>query len=380
MRGWHRILFVMGVCLAVAGCNDTLSSVSNKVEHPLPTKVVNRMKAYDMSVSSPIMMRIFKEESVLEVWKQQRGSGRFEKIAEYDICKWSGALGPKRREGDRQAPEGFYHVAAHQMNPASSYYLSFNLGYPNKFDRSHGRTGSNLMVHGACSSAGCYSMTDENVLEIYAFAREAFRGGQKAFQVQAFPFRMTPENMARHRGDENYEFWKMLKVGYDHFELTRTPPQVEVCEQRYVFNKVTTEGGGIFNATARCPQMKTPDALAVAYQSHVQSYEAAYQEAILKLDQPKGVRSTRLSSFFPLSNNSAPAMPQVIADPAPQPQASAAPVDGAVAPVEAAPAAVGSVPVPQANPLQAASVAPQPVAVSEAQSAGRPLWGLWSRN
>ena len=81
--------------------------------------------------------------------------------------------GPNFKEGDRQAPEGFYNIRPHQMNPKSSYYLSFNMSFPNKFDRTRGRTGSNLMVHGACSSAGCYSMTDEQVLEIYAFAREA---------------------------------------------------------------------------------------------------------------------------------------------------------------------------------------------------------------
>jgi murein L,D-transpeptidase YafK len=124
------------------------------------------------------------------------------------------------------------------MNPNSSYYLSFNMGFPNSYDRSHNRTGSNLMVHGACSSAGCYSMTDEQVLEIYGFARDAFKGGQEYFLVEALPFRMTPENMARHRDSEHFEFWKMLKTGYDHFELTKRPPKVEVCERRYVFNQV----------------------------------------------------------------------------------------------------------------------------------------------
>jgi murein L,D-transpeptidase YafK len=406
MVGWHRLILISGVCLTLAACNDTLSSVSNKVEHPLPTKVVNRMKAYDMSVNSPIMMRVFKEESVLEVWKQQRGSGRFEKIAEYEICKWSGELGPKRVEGDRQAPEGFYHVAAHQMNPNSSYYLSFNLGYPNKFDRSHGRTGSNLMVHGACSSAGCYSMSDENVLEIYAFAREAFRGGQQSFQVQAFPFRMTAENMARHRGNENYEFWKMLKVGYDHFELTKRPPKVDVCEQRYVFNQVTQDEGAVFNATAACPTMTTPDSLQVAYQSYVQSYEKAYDEALRKQDKA-GVRSSRLNSFLPLSSASG-ASPDASTQTMSMPAASAlvpaisseqAPAAEAVVPLPAAatpasapaaaavpvpaspPESAASVPVGQAMPVETAAVATAPVpSAAEAVPSNKPFWNLWSRN
>ena len=194
-----------------------------------------------MSRTSPIMARIFKEEGKLEIWKQKT-NGRYDLIASYDICKWSGKLGPKFIEGDRQAPEGFYTVRPAQMNPNSSYHLSFNIGYPNAYDRAHGRTGANLMVHGACSSSGCYSMTDAQIEQIYAFGRDAFQGGQTEFQIQAFPFRMTAANMARYRNDPNFEFWKMLKEGYDQFEITKVPPKVDVCEKRYVFNQVP-EGG-----------------------------------------------------------------------------------------------------------------------------------------
>jgi murein L,D-transpeptidase YafK len=144
------------------------------------------------------------------------------------------------------------------MNPNSSYYLSFNMGFPNSYDRSHNRTGSNLMVHGACSSAGCYSMTDEQVLEIYGFARDAFKGGQEYFLVEALPFRMTPENMARHRDSEHFEFWKMLKTGYDHFELTKRPPKVEVCERSYVFNQVPEDEDATFRAAQACPPASVP--------------------------------------------------------------------------------------------------------------------------
>ncbi len=150
-------------------------------------------------------------------------------------------LDPKFKEGDRQAPEGFYKVGKAQMNPNSDYYLSFNIGYPNTYDRSHGRTGTHLMVHGACSSAGCYSMTDEQVSQIYALARDAMAGGQDYFQVQAYPFRMTAANMAKHAANPHFEFWKMLKEGYDHFELTNYPPKVDVCEKRYVFNREAVE-------------------------------------------------------------------------------------------------------------------------------------------
>ncbi|HEX5959515.1 MAG TPA: murein L,D-transpeptidase family protein, partial [Hyphomicrobiaceae bacterium] len=138
--------------------------------------------------------------------------------------------------GDYQAPEGYYRVAREQMNPNSQFYLAFNLGYPNAFDRAHGRTGEFLMVHGKCKSAGCYAMTDALMEEIYALSREAFIGGQEAFEVHAFPFRMTDENMARHKDSEHYKFWLMLKEGYDYFELTRKLPTVAVCERRYLVN------------------------------------------------------------------------------------------------------------------------------------------------
>ncbi len=122
------------------------------------------------------------------------------------------------------------------MNPNSSYYLAINIGFPNAYDRANGRTGDFLMIHGDCSSRGCYAMTDEQIAEIYALARESFFGGQRAFQIQAYPFRMTPLNMAKHRNSPHMAFWRMLKKGYDHFEVTRLEPKVDVCEKRYVFD------------------------------------------------------------------------------------------------------------------------------------------------
>jgi murein L,D-transpeptidase YafK len=231
-----------------------------------------------MSRTSPVMARIFKEEGVLEIWKQ-KSNGRYDVIATYPICKWSGKLGPKFTEGDRQAPEGFYTVRPAQMNPRSNYHLAFNIGYPNAYDRVNGRTGSNLMVHGACSSSGCYSMTDQQIEEIYAFGRDAFQGGQTEFQIQAFPFRMTAANMARYHNDPNYEFWKMLKVGYDNFELTKVPPKVDVCEKRYVFNQIAADGRP-FNPGGACPAATQPDALKVAYSSYQKSYDTAFSSAL----------------------------------------------------------------------------------------------------
>ncbi|MFZ2099377.1 MAG: murein L,D-transpeptidase family protein [Oricola sp.] len=291
------IAMMVAGATALAGCqaNDVLSL---KATAPLPKETLAYMKANGMTAASPIFMRIFKDENVLEIWKQ-KDTGRYALVKSYEICAYSGVLGPKVREGDRQAPEGFYFISKSLLNPNSSFHLSFNTGYPNAFDRSMGRTGSNLMVHGACSSAGCYSMTDENIAEIYAFAREALSGGkQDAFQVQAFPFRMTPENMARHRDDPNFQFWTMLQEGYDHFELTKTPPKVDVCGRRYVFNQVPEQGS--FSPSQACPPMSMPDNLALAYRSLQTKQALAFDQAVAKLEGhpvPEAQQSIPLSSI-----------------------------------------------------------------------------------
>ncbi|NRC57367.1 murein L,D-transpeptidase [Mesorhizobium sediminum] len=223
---------------ALAGCQtDFLPDVASKANAPIPAKLLAEIARKNMTVGSPVLLRVFKVEAELEVWKQDR-KGRFALLKTYPICKWSGDLGPKISEGDRQTPEGFYDITPGQMNPNSEYYLSFNLGFPNAFDRAHRRTGTHLMVHGDCSSQGCYAMTDAQILEIFALGREAFKGGQRSFQVQAYPFRMTPANLARYRDSQHMAFWRMLKEGNDYFEVTRRQPKVDVCDKRYVFNAV----------------------------------------------------------------------------------------------------------------------------------------------
>ena len=227
---------------------------------PVPAALVKVMKAKDMGLKSPILVRLFKEESALEVWKQKT-SGDYELLKTYAICAWSGKLGPKKAEGDRQAPEGFYTVVSGQLNPGSQHHLAVNIGYPNAYDRSHGSTGQNLMIHGSCNSSGCYAMDDWQVEELYALARDSFAGGQRSFQIQAFPFRMTPKNLARHRQSEHYAFWKMLKEGNDRFELTKRVPNVGVCEKRYVFDP-KLEDGQKLDATGPCPVVEESPAVA----------------------------------------------------------------------------------------------------------------------
>jgi murein L,D-transpeptidase YafK len=257
------------VSIALAGCVAEGAGIGSsptfgpKHLQPVPASTVALIAAKGMDTNSPILLRIFKEESELEIWKMAR-DGKYALLRTYPICRWSGELGPKIKQGDRQAPEGFYAITPELMNPRSSYYLSFNLGFPNEFDRAHGRTGAHLMVHGDCSSAGCYAMTDEQIMEIYALSRDSFDGGQLSFQVQAFPFRMTAKNMARHRKNPNMAFWRMLKEGSDHFELTKKAPKVDVCEKRYVFNAHLLDPSQPFDATGKCPEYEIPQEIAIA--------------------------------------------------------------------------------------------------------------------
>ncbi len=249
-----RIALAAGLVLALAACQGDTRSTRHLV--PIPSSTMALMASKGMSRNDPILMRAYKKESEIEVWKRGQ-DGRYALLKTYPMCRWSGQLGPKTREGDRQAPEGFYTVTPSQMNPNSSFHLSFDLGYPNAYDRTHGRTGAHLMVHGSCSSSGCFAMTDEAISEVYALAREAFASGQRGFQFQSFPFRMTAENLARHRLDPNIAFWRNLKEGSDYFDLAKQEPQVSVANQQYAF-------GGDASVMAAVAQKRQSDDRQVA--------------------------------------------------------------------------------------------------------------------
>jgi murein L,D-transpeptidase YafK len=228
---------IVAVALAgLASCSLSLDDIGTIAKTgTVRDSTLHRMDSLDMDRAAPILIRIYKEEHTLEVWKQDR-TGTFALLKPYPICKFSGKLGPKLSEGDRQAPEGFYDITPAQMNPLSREYLAFNIGFPNAFDQSLRRTGSVLMVHGGCKSIGCYAMTDYQMEEIYGLLNEAFHDGQGRIQLQAFPFRMTAQNLRRHAQDPNAPFWQMLKEGSDALLAARRPPTVAVCDRRYVFN------------------------------------------------------------------------------------------------------------------------------------------------
>ncbi len=234
-QGYHSLLDMMG------------DRMNRSYERPYDRSVLRKdLMAAGFRMGDPVFIRIFKQDSRLEVWLARDKT--FVLFRTYDICTFSGELGPKLAEGDRQSPEGFYQVAASQMNPNSRHHLSFNLAFPNAYDRAHGRTGTFLMVHGGCSSIGCYAVTDEKVDEIYAMVEAAHRRGQREVPVHIFPFEMNEVNLAAYREHRWFDYWLNLKTGHDLFEETRVPPRVGVCGKTYVFGQ-DVEGEGCIPIT-----------------------------------------------------------------------------------------------------------------------------------
>lgn len=248
---------VVSATVMLAACEEAATGTNAglaRASHPISPEMVALMQKKGVALNAPVLIRTFKKEAEFEVWKM-KPDGRYTLLRTYPMCRWSGQLGPKVREGDRQVPEGFYKITPGQMNPNSNYYLAFNVGYPNAYDRAWGHEGGSIMVHGACSSSGCFSMTDQQIDEIYALARDGFAGGQQAIQMQSYPFHMTAENMARYRLDPNIGFWKQLKEGADHFEVTQQDVRAGVCAKHYVFDAVPADGSH-FEATEACPPLK----------------------------------------------------------------------------------------------------------------------------
>lgn len=227
---WYPLFIAATLVTAPLPSSSRSKGAISRVKPKLETQ----LRAHNLEWGSPLFIRIFKESNELEVWLQKGTT--FSHFKTYPICYFSGKLGPKLQQGDGQSPEGFYFVTPSRMNPASTFHLSFNLGYPNHYERDLGRTGNYLMVHGDCVSIGCYAMTNAQIEEIYALASAALEKGQPYFRVHSFPFRMTAERMAKSIHSEWHGFWKNLKEGYDVFEKTLVPPDVRSSDQRYVFS------------------------------------------------------------------------------------------------------------------------------------------------
>jgi murein L,D-transpeptidase YafK len=234
-----RICSICISLLPIASCGEketpakskTMSSLSDRAAaaaENVEPDLKEQLKAKGLKFGSPVFIRAFKEERLLEFFIQNHATRKFELFKTYPIAAASGSLGPKLAEGDWQVPEGFYVVPPDAMNPNSQFHLSFNIGYPNEIDRSKGRTGTAIMIHGNAVSVGCLAMTDEKIEEIYTLCDAAHKEGQAFFRVHIFPFRMTSERMQAAAGSEWLEFWKNLKEGYDLFEKNRVPPNANV--------------------------------------------------------------------------------------------------------------------------------------------------------
>lgn len=209
-----------------------LTDRAAKVLAKVRPQLERELAAKNLRLGAPVFLRIFKLPGELEVWLEN--AGRYRLFKSYSICSVSGFPGPKTREGDWQSPEGFYAVTAQQMNPQSSYHLSFDIGYPNEYDRFFNRSGGNIMVHGSCSSMGCFAMTDYRIEEIYTLVHSALAGGQESTPVHVFPFPLTTANMDKFRTSPWFAFWDNLKEGYDLFEETGLVPAVQVAAGRYL--------------------------------------------------------------------------------------------------------------------------------------------------
>lgn len=209
-----------------------------------------RLASGGFKLGLPILVRIFKRESDLEIWMKK--GERFELFATYPVCRWAGRLGPKKKRGDRQVPEGFYTVSKAQLNPNSRWHRSFNIGYPNILDRSYKRTGDFIMVHGGCSSAGCIAVTNEAIDEVWAIVTAALGANQKRFQVQVFPFRMTEFNLALYGDHPSLRDWRDLKRGYDLFENNQVPPRITMCQGRYQAEPGSAGSDGSDKLERRC--------------------------------------------------------------------------------------------------------------------------------
>jgi len=386
------------VALTLAACEETGSN-SAKATRKIPASTVALMNSKGVDEHSPLLIRTYKKEAEFEIWKQ-KPDGTYAYIKTFPMCRWSGQLGPKIREGDRQVPEGFYTITPGQMNPNSNYYLSFNVGYPNAYDRSLGRTGGSIMVHGICSSAGCYSMTDAQIAEIYAIAREAFAGGQREIQMQSYPFRMTAENLAKHRADPNMPFWRNLKEGADHFEVAKTEPHVGVCGKRYVFDAQASDPSARLDPSAPCPALKIDEQLAAAVAAKqakdnqevaeliakgVKPIKLVYQDGgqnpefrnrVAEVSRPEAIAEAPTEIVLDEGGKTAktPAMIKATAKLATAPVTTT--VVAAAAPEPVAPPATGMFSMFQTAPAQPSTVAPS---VSSFQATAKPSKPFYSK-
>ncbi|MEO0617988.1 MAG: murein L,D-transpeptidase family protein [Pseudomonadota bacterium] len=247
------VAIAVGTCASAAraqqnapAAHSLLQTIQNPVTAAAPTSSIpkrvgwiegelrKQMQAGGFTWGAPVHVRIFKAENTLEIWMAR--NDRFARFKSLKICKWSGKLGPKFREGDEQSPEGVYAITRKHLLSRTKNHRAISLDFPNAYDRRHSRTGTYLQIHGGCGSVGCYAMTDRGIEEIYRLLDAALDGGQPRIMAHIFPFRMTEKNLTRRKTHPSHSEWAMLQPIYAAFERTRTVPAVRVCGRRYVLN------------------------------------------------------------------------------------------------------------------------------------------------
>jgi len=197
--------------------------VRNAVQQKEDT-ISKKLKENGLSLADlNILFVAYKDNDELEMYAKKRNDITYSKLTSYEICSRSGRLGPKRKAGDCQVPEGFYHID--RFNPTSSFYLSLGLNYPNQADQKKSKAedlGGDIFIHGSCVTIGCLPMTDDKIKEIYLYAINVKNKGQTKIPVYIFPFKMTEKNFLAYK--EKYrenkdllDFWSNLKKGFDKF-------------------------------------------------------------------------------------------------------------------------------------------------------------------
>ncbi|UOQ99161.1 hypothetical protein MUN81_06615 [Hymenobacter sp. 5317J-9] len=182
-------------------------------------ELATKLRAHSLDPKKlEIFIRLLKSRAELEVWARTPGSGPFQLFEAYPLAATSGTLGPKRRAGDLQVPEGFYEID--RFNPKSNYYLSLGLNYPNAADRALGEPnpGGDIFIHGGEVTIGCMPITDAGIEEVYLLAVAARAGGQAVIPVHIFPFPITETELAKRRNSPNLAFWRSLMPGFSYFE------------------------------------------------------------------------------------------------------------------------------------------------------------------
>jgi len=234
-KNWYRIiLYILCVitpvlCISLFGTptSKRLEEVIAK-QHPILEK---KLSDAHLTYGAPVFIRIIKSSYTLELWIKSEST--YVLFKNYSICNYSGVLGPKQKMGDKQSPEGFYGTTPRLMNPDSKYYLSFDIGYPNAYDRFHACSGSSIAIHGMCGSIGCFAMTNPCIEEIYTLVDAAMKNGQKFVPIHIFPFPLTELNVQDLKESAWHSFWEELKPGYNYFEKNHTPPEITVINGRY---------------------------------------------------------------------------------------------------------------------------------------------------